>query len=82
MNCCLHCITETLGREISAVKTPLVSSSALLTHEEVQSTRHDFLIVQAAVIPTSVLPAPQGNTIIPDRARLEYLEPLSALINR
>ena len=27
-------------------------------------------MVQAAVIPTSVLPAPQGNTMIPERARL------------
>lgn len=50
-----------------------VNNGALSTHEEVQRTRHDFLIVQAAVIPTSVLPAPQGNTIIPDRARLGHL---------
>jgi hypothetical protein len=28
-----------------------------------------FLIVHAAVIPTSVFPAPQGSTMIPDRAR-------------
>lgn len=39
------------------------------THDEVHKTRHDFLIVQAAVIPTRVLPAPQGNTMIPERAR-------------
>lgn len=43
---------------------------SLRAHEDVQRTRHDFLIVHAAVIPTSVLPAPQGRTIIPDRARL------------
>lgn len=30
----------------------------------------DFLIVQAAVMPTRVLPAPHGRTMIPDRARL------------
>ena len=40
------------------------------TYDDVQSTRHDFLIVQAAVIPTRVLPAPHGNTMIPERARL------------
>lgn len=39
-------------------------------YDDVQRTRHDFLIVHAAVIPTSVFPAPQGRTIIPDRARL------------
>lgn len=27
-------------------------------------------MVQAAVMPTSVLPAPQGSTMIPERARL------------
>ncbi|KAH3688563.1 hypothetical protein WICPIJ_000444 [Wickerhamomyces pijperi] len=37
--------------------------------EDVQSTMTDFLMVQAAVIPTRVLPAPQGNTMIPDLAR-------------
>lgn len=35
-----------------------------------QSTRHDFLMVHAAVMPTNVFPAPQGKTIIPERARL------------
>lgn len=35
-----------------------------------QSTRVLFFIVQAAVTPTSVFPAPHGNTIIPERARL------------
>ena len=34
------------------------------------STRQDFLIVHAAVMPTSVFPAPHGSTIIPERARL------------
>lgn len=38
---------------------------------EVHKTRTDFLIVQAAVMPTSVLPAPQGRTMMPERARLE-----------
>jgi hypothetical protein len=42
-----------------------------ITHEDVQRTRQDFLIVQAAVMPTSVLPAPQGRTMIPERARLQ-----------
>ena len=40
------------------------------TYEEVQRTRQDFLIVHAAVMPTSVLPAPQGRTMMPERARL------------
>lgn len=30
------------------------------------------MIVHAAVIPTSVFPAPQGSTIIPERALLDY----------
>jgi hypothetical protein len=37
---------------------------------EVHRTMHDFLMVQAAVMPTSVLPAPQGRTMMPERARL------------
>lgn len=37
---------------------------------EVQSTSVLFFIVQAAVTPTRVFPAPHGNTIIPERARL------------
>ena len=41
------------------------------TDEDVQSTRQDFLIVHAAVMPTRVFPAPQGSTMIPERARLE-----------
>jgi hypothetical protein len=40
------------------------------TYEEVHSTKQDFLIVQAAVMPTSVFPAPHGKTIMPERARL------------
>jgi hypothetical protein len=40
------------------------------TNPDVQSTSVLFLIVQAAVIPTSVFPAPQGKTMIPDLARL------------
>jgi len=62
---------DSVVRTVSAVKAPSVDSDKLWTYEEVQSTRHDFLIVQAAVMPTSVLPAPQGNTIMPERARLE-----------
>ena len=42
----------------------------VVAHPEVARTNVLFLIVHAAVIPTSVLPAPQGNTMIPDRARL------------
>ena len=37
--------------------------------DDVHNTITDFLIVQAAVIPTKVFPAPQGKTIIPDLAR-------------
>jgi hypothetical protein len=40
------------------------------TDDDVQSTRHDFLIVHAAVMPTRVLPAPHGSTMMPERARL------------
>jgi hypothetical protein len=46
-------------------------TGASSTYEEVHRTRQDFLIVQAAVIPTNVFPAPQGNTMMPDRARLD-----------
>jgi len=38
--------------------------------ELVHKTIHDLRIVVAAVTPTRVLPAPQGKTMIPDRARL------------
>lgn len=41
-----------------------------MAYEDVHRTKQDFLIVHAAVIPTSVFPAPQGSTMIPDRARL------------
>lgn len=68
INCCRHCITDTLDTAVSHGH----DSDGHGTYEEVQRTRHDFLIVQAAVMPTSVLPAPQGSTIIPDRARLQY----------
>jgi len=44
------------------------------TYEDVHKTRQDFLIVHAAVIPTNVLPAPHGSTIMPDRARLNILQ--------
>ncbi len=67
INCCRHCITDTLHAAVSNGH----DSEEHGTYEEVQRTRHDFLIVQAAVIPTSVLPAPQGSTMIPDRARLQ-----------
>lgn len=67
MNCCFHCITETLPHESLTENEP---SYLQETHDEVHKTKVDFLTVQAAVIPTSVLPAPQGSTIIPERARL------------
>ena len=47
----------------------MIGVSGFTDTELVASTRHRFLIVQAAVTPTSVLPAPQGRTIIPERAR-------------
>ncbi len=37
--------------------------------DELQSTRHERPMVAAAVMPTSVLPAPHGSTMIPERAR-------------
>lgn len=37
--------------------------------ELLQNTRVLFLTVEAAAMPTSVLPAPQGNTMMPERAR-------------
>ena len=40
----------------------------------VQNTNVFFLIVHAAVIAVNVLPAPQGSTIIPLRARPTTLE--------
>jgi hypothetical protein len=52
-----------------------------ITNDDVQRTRHDFLIVQAAVIPTKVLPAPQGSTMIPDLARLEEAIIANAIAN-
>lgn len=39
-------------------------------YPDVHKTNVLFLTVQAAVIPTSDFPAPQGSTIIPDLARL------------
>ena len=64
-NCCLHCMTDTLKK-----LTRKALKKGTNTYDDVQSTRHDFLIVQAAVIPTRVLPAPHGKTMIPERARL------------
>ena len=66
-NCWRHCITETLQRCHLLFRHTFVA-----TYPEVHKTRQLFLIVHAAVIPTSVFPAPQGNTIIPERARLRY----------
>ena len=37
--------------------------------DELHSTRQERLIVHAATMPTSVLPAPQGSTMMPERAR-------------
>jgi hypothetical protein len=42
----------------------------LSTYPEVQRTRQLFLMVQHAVMPTNVLPAPHGRMMIPLRARL------------
>lgn len=42
-----------------------------IAYVDVQSTIVGFLMVQQAVMPTNVLPAPHGNTMIPDRARLD-----------
>lgn len=42
-----------------------------VAYPDVHNTRQLFLIVQAAVMPTSVFPAPHGNTMIPERARLK-----------
>lgn len=39
--------------------------------DEVHRTMHDLRIVVAAVMPTKVLPAPHGKTMMPDRARLD-----------
>lgn len=49
------------------------------TYEDVHSTRVDFFTVQAAVIPTNVFPAPQGRTMIPERARLDKMNTLHEL---
>lgn len=65
MNCCFHCITDTLPEISWSSHTRRMS-----TYDDVHSTRHDFFIVHAAVIPTSVFPAPQGKTMMPERARL------------
>lgn len=62
-----HWATETLNMHN---EYPPRWNCIITTHEDVQSTRHDFLIVQAAVIPTRVFPAPHGSTMIPERARL------------
>ena len=37
--------------------------------EELQSTRQERRTVHAAMMPTSVLPAPHGSTMMPERAR-------------
>lgn len=73
INCCFHCWAETLGggREGGWHAIRERSRQIPTTYDEVQSTSTLFLIVHAAVIPTRVLPAPQGSTMIPDRARLE-----------
>jgi hypothetical protein len=69
MNCDFHCATDTLVW-LSLSKAHDDSGPKEFAHDEVQRTRQDFLMVHAAVIPTRVLPAPQGSTIMPDRARL------------
>ena len=59
------------GTDGFTVREPSVNSDGLWNHEEVQSTRYGFLIVRAVVMQTSVFPALQCNTVIPERARLE-----------
>lgn len=59
---------DTLAR-VSTTQRSL--ETKVVTHPEVARTSVLFLIVHAAVIPTSVLPAPQGNTMMPERARLD-----------
>lgn len=71
MNCCFHCMTDTLS---TYLVSPEEQACHLNTYDDVHSTKHDFLIVQAAVIPTRVFPAPQGKTMMPERARL--MDPL------
>ena len=65
MNCCFHCMTETLKYTQRKKDKDIYNA-----YDDVHKTRHDFLIVHAAVMPTSVFPAPQGKTMIPERARL------------
>jgi hypothetical protein len=67
MNCCFHCITDTLSSRVPLAKRPAAEQAQ--TYEEVHRHKQDFLIVHAAVMPTSVLPAPHGSTMIPERAR-------------
>jgi hypothetical protein len=53
-----------------SIQEPLWTPLFPPTYAEVHSTSTLFLMVTAAVIPTSVFPAPQGSTIMPERARL------------
>lgn len=71
MNCCFHCWADTLS-DIQATSAMPAKDTLhrTWTHAEVQSTSTLFLMVHAAVMPTRVLPAPQGNTMMPDLARL------------
>mmetsp|Transcript_20794 Transcript_20794/g.79745 ORF Transcript_20794/g.79745 Transcript_20794/m.79745 type:complete len:364 (+) Transcript_20794:1615-2706(+) len=61
-------ITE-CGTRPSVVNPLNASSHWLMEVSFGQSTIVLFLIVAAAAMPTSVLPAPHGRTIMPDRAR-------------
>lgn len=58
----------TVTREKTSENVCTTKKKGNQTNAEVQSTSALFLIVQAAVIPTSVFPAPQGKTMIPDLA--------------
>lgn len=66
LNCCRHCSTETLDLIVSHTALEIVH----YMYVEVHKTMVGFLIVQHAVMPTKVFPAPQGSTMIPERARL------------
>jgi hypothetical protein len=71
-NCCFHCMTETLrtAKDRNESAASVNRRAQKETYAEVQRTSVLFLIVHAAVMPTSVLPAPHGRTMMPLRARL------------
>jgi hypothetical protein len=73
LNWCFHCSTDTLQTTDVVISRQVKDQNGnepSVAYPEVQSTSVLFLIVQAAVMPTSVLPAPHGRMMIPLRARL------------